>query len=393
MPERRFPPPWTVEETAPCFILRDAWTKGASLTSSPPLKDGDFHRRRATFRPEQQVHSSIDIPVVPSIAAMANPSSYSQTFLTFWATARAARRTACGTAGLVGFNIARSVPAGFIAELRSKLRPRCIDRRFSLRSIRQRLGNNVADHDQTVLSHQLRGLDMQVMPTCIGDFCMNSPHSFLVAGALRLGQRALVFLEVPRIFDLAAVGQRGQCAQAEIDANFAGSAGLALTNLDLQAEIPAPTCVLRKASGLDLAVDGAATPEPITALEIDHRVAVEFDGARSREWNPAEAFLPPPVRSAPRCISTNNESLADGLHRIAVQTEERAAPGRQLDQIKGTRPTLFLASRRLLDLAAIIPDVVDRPRMSTKALGGGGILDAVSIGEDHTLHLERIPVI
>jgi hypothetical protein len=23
MPERRFPPPWTVEETAPCFIVRD----------------------------------------------------------------------------------------------------------------------------------------------------------------------------------------------------------------------------------------------------------------------------------------------------------------------------------------------------------------------------------
>jgi hypothetical protein len=24
MPERRFPPPWSVEETAPCFIVRDA---------------------------------------------------------------------------------------------------------------------------------------------------------------------------------------------------------------------------------------------------------------------------------------------------------------------------------------------------------------------------------
>jgi hypothetical protein len=65
----------------------------------------------------------------------------------------------------------------------------------------------------------------------------------------------------------------------------------------------------------------------------------------------------------------------------------RAAPGRQLDQIEGTRPTLFLASRRLLNLAAIIPDVVGRPRMGTKVLGGGGILNAVSIAEDHTRHL------
>ena len=228
---------------------------------------------------------------------------------------------------------------------------------------------------------------MQVMPTRISDFGVNSLYSLLVVGALRLGQRALVFLEVSRIFDLAAVGQRGECAQAEIDANFAGSAGLALGNLDLQAEIPAPTRVLREASALDFAVDGAASPQPITALEIDHRVAIEFDGARSCEWNPAEAFLSPPVRAAPRCVSINNELFADGLHRIAVQTEERAAPGRQLDQIEGTRPTLFLASRRLLDLAAIIPDVVDRPRMGTKALGGGGILNAVSIGEGHTRHL------
>jgi hypothetical protein len=97
---------------------------------------------------------------------------------------------------------------------------------------------------------------MQVMPTRIGDFGVNSPYTFLVAGALRLGQRALVFLEVPRIFDLAAVGQRGQCAQAEIDANFAGSAGLALSNLDLQAGIPAPTRVLRKATVLILPSTG-----------------------------------------------------------------------------------------------------------------------------------------
>jgi hypothetical protein len=363
---------------APAFM----WEAGQNLEKRgvlnvfPALKSVDFHCRRATFRPEQQVYSSIDISVMPSMAAMANPSSYSQAFLAFRATARAARRTACGTACLLGFDVARSVPAGFIAELRSKLRPRCINGRFSLRSIRQSLRDNVADHDQTVLPHQLRGLDMQVMPTRIGDFGVNSPYSLLVAGALGLGQRALVFLEVSRIFDLAAVGQRGEGAQAEIHANFAGSAGLALGNLDLQAEIPAPTGVLREASDLDFAVDGAGSPQPITALEIDHRVAIEVDGARSCEWNPAEAFLPPPVRAAPRGISINNELFADGLYRIAMQTEERAAPGRQLDQIEGFRPRLFKASRGLLNLAAIIPDVVDRPRMGTKALGGGCILDA-----------------
>ena len=30
MPQRRFPPPWSVEETAPCFIVRDS--KGQALS-------------------------------------------------------------------------------------------------------------------------------------------------------------------------------------------------------------------------------------------------------------------------------------------------------------------------------------------------------------------------
>ena len=167
---------------------------------------------------------------------------------------------------------------------------------------------------------------MQVMPTRICDFGVNGPYSFFVAGALRLRQCALGFLEVPWIFDLAAIGQRGQCAQAEIDANFAGSADLALSNLGLQAEIPAPARVLCKASGLDLAVDGTATLEPVTALEVDHRISVEFDGTRGREWNPPKAFLRPPARTSVRCVSICNKLLADGLDRIAMQTEERTAP-------------------------------------------------------------------
>ena len=324
---------------------------------------------------------------MPGMAAVANPGSYLQAFLTFRATGRAARGAACGTTGLVGLDIARSVPASFIPELRSKLRPRCIDCRFSLRSIREILGDNIPDHDQTVLAHQLRGLDMQVMPTCICDFGVDTLNPFLIAGALRLRQGALVFLKVPRIFNLAAIGQRGKCAQAEIDANFAGSAGLALSNLNLQAEIPAPARVLRKASGLDLAIDWAATPEPITAAEIDHGVAVEFDGARGRKRDPAEAFLPPPVRAAARSVSIDNKLTADGLHGIAVQTEEQTAPSRELDKIEGTRPTFFLASRCLLRFAAEVPNAIHRQRMGTEALGAGRILNAVSIGEHHTVYL------
>ena len=92
----------------------------------------------------------------------------------------------------------------------------------------------------------------------------------------------------------------------------------------------------------------------------------------------SRGFSSPASAGGAALLSISSELLADGLHRIAMQTKKRTAPGRQLDQIERTRPTLFLASRRLLDLAAIIPDVIDRLRMGTEALGGGCILNAVS---------------
>jgi hypothetical protein len=32
---RRFPPPWTVEETAPCFIVRDANKQALAFDDQP----------------------------------------------------------------------------------------------------------------------------------------------------------------------------------------------------------------------------------------------------------------------------------------------------------------------------------------------------------------------
>jgi hypothetical protein len=75
------------------------------------------------------------------------------------------------------------------------------------------------------------------------------------------------------------------------------------------------------------------------------RVILEMSGTRIRKWHLSRPLLTPP-----RVISiTDNYSLADRLHRIAMRGELCAAPARQLDEIKGARPMVFLASRRLLE--------------------------------------------
>ena len=46
MTARRFPPPWTVEETAPCFIVRDA---NAQALAFVYCEDEPRRRTRRTY--------------------------------------------------------------------------------------------------------------------------------------------------------------------------------------------------------------------------------------------------------------------------------------------------------------------------------------------------------
>jgi len=277
-------------------------------------------------------------------ATATNPRSHSQPFLTLRATACTTRGTGCGTIGLFGFDIPGSVPAGFVAEHRSKRRPRCIKRRFPLRSIRHRCGIYVADHHQLVLSHEIGRLHMQIVSTCVRDLGMDRPRALLVPGPLCNRERGLIALEVPWIRNFATIRQRRQRRQTKIDADFARATILLLGNLNLHRDIPSATPVLRKTTGLDRSVDWPAIPESIATLEINHGIAVYLDGTGGGKRNPAEAFLATPSRAALRCISARRKLFADRLHRVAVQTKQHARPGAELDQIKCSRPWLVVAA-------------------------------------------------
>src|SRR6516162_6940514 len=322
-------------------------------------------------------------------ATTTNPRSYSQPFLTLRATACTARRTGYGTVGLFGFNIPCSVPAGFVAEHRSKLRPRCIERRFTLCSIRKRCCNYIADYDGRIFSHNLGRLHMQIMPTGIANLGMDRPCALLVSGALRSGERIFVSLEVARMLDLAAIRQGRQRRQAEIDADFASATILLCGNLDLQTEIPPFASVLGKATSFDRSVYRPTIPETITALEIDNGIAFNLNSTRSLKWNPSERALAAPVRAPLSCIAANGELLADSLNRIAVQAEHLATAACELDQIKAVRPPFFLSPCCLLRLTTEVPDDIDGTRQAIKILAGRCVFEAIAISKDHPQYLIR----
>src|SRR6185436_14507785 len=254
-------------------------------------------------------------------AAIANPVSHSQTCDTFRAAARTARGTGHGTSTLVGLDVSRPVPHGFVAEHRPKAGPRRVQDGLCHPGLRHRLGVHVAYNDQLIGLHKFRGLLMQVVSSGVDNLRVDCLRTTLVASALRHSQCSLVFPVVSKVGDLRSIGHRRQSIQPEVDADFARSAGIVGCNLDLEVEIPAPLCVLGEAAASNIATNWPAIPEAIPSLEVDHRIAVQLDGAGGSERNPAEGLLATPPRASAVQIAATNELLADRLHGVAVQAK------------------------------------------------------------------------
>ena len=88
-------------------------------------------------------------------------------------------------------------------------------------------------------------------------------------------------------------------------------------------------------------------------------------------------------------IARCGELAADGLHGVGVQAELCSAAGAQLDQIEGGGPahraaSLPTALSLALNLAAVVPDLVGRPREAVEVFADRGVLDAVFERQHHT---------
>ena len=177
--------------------------------------------------------------------------------------------------------------------------------------------------------------------------------------------------------------ERRQGLEAQVDADLASPMLPILRSLDLQIEIPAAAGVLSEAAAVNFTLERAAEPEPISALEEDHRITVPADRARRLEGDPPQGFLPPPSRPLAMGISRDRKLLAHRLHGIRVQAEELAAAGSELDQIEARRPTLIVPAGALLNLPEIVPHPVHCPSLLLKMPTGGRILDPVPVGQHH----------
>ena len=360
------------------------WTSTAGFSVFPSLKGGDFRPSEADASArDEDIDSGVDVPIMSSTAATTDPLSYYQVLSTFWAAAR----TACGTdlrgQSLVNLEVFGPVPHGFVAELRSKLRPAGIEHGLGEAGSGQSTGIDIADADAPVLPHQSRGQPMQEMLATVCDLGVDGTYAGFVTGTLRDCECAFVFTVELWCLDHLARGERRQRFQSEVDTDLASPVLPVFRDFNLQIEVPAAAGILRETATPDGPLDRTAEPEPIAAPEEDHAIAINANRTRRLEGDPVQGFFAAPSRPLMVGIPREGKPLTDRLHGIRVQSEELAATAGECDQIEARGPGPVVPASRFVDFAAVVPDPVHGPRLSQQTSAGGRILDAVSKGQHH----------
>jgi hypothetical protein len=252
-----------------------------------------------------------------------------------------ARRTGLGTESFVGFDKHGPVPAGLVAEHVSEGGPPRVRHRLGHPGLLQGRRVHVADDDQTVFPNDPSGLFVKVVVPGIGDLGVDSPLPALVAGALGLAKRSLVFPVVLKRRNGLAVAQSGEFLQPEVNPDLPDARSQVVSNFALEGDIPAPASVLDESAGPELAADLPRLPEPEWPLQVGNGVGVEF-GCAGNKRNPCQSALGAKAGAKPRAnpvlVSGLHEAAANGAHSIGVQAKLSGAARSQLDQLEGRRP-------------------------------------------------------
>lgn len=302
-----------------------------------------------------------------------------------------AARARSGSPSFVGLNVNSSVPAGFVAELRTQHSPARVQDGLRHLGFREFGRADIADDDQGVFADKPRRRLVKLMFARAGDLGVDRANAALVPGPLRNGKRGLVLAIVPKRRDGRAIAQRGESLKPEIDANAPVAGRQIVRDLALEDDEPSPARILGKAAGLDALGKVTGFPEPEPALEVSHLRAVDLHRARDKR-HPAKGALGSETGAEARAfalgVTGRGELAADGLNGIGVQAEQRAAADAELDQVEGAWPlhdaACFPAGFGLtLNGDAEVPNLIGRVGVPGKVFASGCVLDTVFETKHH----------
>lgn len=309
---------------------------------------------------------------------------HSKTCDTFRASDASAVGTGLGSPSFVGFNISRSVPAGFIAELIAQHRPTRVQNGLRHSGFHELGRADIADDDQFFLTSKLRAPLMQVMLSGVRDFGVDRADALLVPSALSNSKCRFIAPIMLERGNNSAIRTCGDGLEPEVNADGASAGWKFVFDFALEANVPATSGILDEASCFQFPFDLAGFPEVEFTPEIDDVWAIKLDGSGNKRHPTEGAFCsaaPAPAKVSALGISASCIFSADGLHSIGVQPEFSSGAGAQFDQIESGWPPYGLpgASSALgfaLGLVAIIPDEIDSASMPDQMLFRRRVLDA-----------------
>lgn len=259
---------------------------------------------------------------------------------------------------------------------------------------------DISDNDPVMGLHQVGGDLVQEILSLVCDLCCEGARTDLLATALVEREAVFGTPVERRHFDLIAVGQGGERLQPQVNADLGtDGARLRRLRLDLDVGIPSATGVSGKAPRLESASfwDGAGKPEVIVPLQERELVPGQLRGAAEvGERHPVQiAFEGPEARRIRECrLPSIRELLANRVNRIGMNPEFLGDTTAEISQVEGRRaldiaPGLPLRCGLPIDLAAVVPNVIDRSRLRSKrsACRTRSIPDAVSVGQNHDANI------
>src|SRR3954470_6660136 len=299
----------------------------------------------------------------------------------------AALGTHLGTVPLVRLNEACPMPNGLVVEHRAKRRPARIQDRLRHLGAGQSRAVHVTHTDQGVFPDDAGGLLVQEVAPLGSDLPVYPARQRLAPGSLGSRQFGRRFADVTRVLDLLPAGKPGQRTEAEVNADFAVPRRNGIRDLANEIEIPAPFGALAKTTRPDVGWDRPRQPQPVFLTEEGHGIAVDLERPVALERHPSKgplwATAHAPAWLPLRLVPADGELLTHGLHGIAVEPEFLATAAGELDQVEARRPAAGKPAAVVLDGAAVVPDLVDRPGHASEPLARRGILDAVSVRQQH----------
>lgn len=361
---------------------------------------GDCLNRRATFRPDtENVSSGVHVAIMQRAAVRAFPPSYSERAHTFRAACgdRPASRARPGSISLVDFRVFNSVPNGLVAEHFAERRPTSIQHRLRHSGFDEFRCRYVPDNDALVGSHQIGGHFVQMVASSVRDLGVDRGYAAPVARALRNSEPSGIPFDVPQVRDCLAVTSGRQRFKPEVDADLSGAVRANLIRLKQNVEVPPTAGITGKSERLRLGVAGqiARPPKAIVPLAKSRPPPIqEKTIVCVQRRNPVEILAcASPSRASLLGVSRRHELTTDCVDGDRQNSQFLTGSRSQSNKIEKRRPPAALARQSCLpstlglslDLAAIIPDEIDRRRLSTERplRRGRAVFDSVAVGQDH----------